>query len=549
MQETTGSVHDTGHPNLGVAAELVPEEIGLDSADSNATPQRPRARYSRIWASAFWSLIGIGAVCAGIALWVRRTFGVISIDQLLSNLPGGGGEGAGGSGIVVTAVVTGIVIPIAVVLVLAFLVSRSLRSLREAGILRNSRERLRRLVAIVLAVVVPVTGAGFLGATIGVRDYVSALAREAATGTNLGDYYVAPEVPAETSGGTRGVAPKNLILIYLESIEDAFADDDLFEKNMLAPVQEATIGWDTIPRLSQYEGGGWTMSGIVSTQCGIPLRTASAIGDATELNDLGAGSPVASYLPGATCLGDVLAGAGYESVFLGGADASFAGKGAFLTSHGTDEIHDLQYWQELDEQEFRPDWGLSDRRLFERAKDTVVALHDSGDPFALTMLTLDTHEGPMVYEYCEWDTETAMTSITLCSMTQVASFVDFLGAEGILDDTVVMLTGDHQKMIAEGGSFWEELNGAEGRTIFNRIWSPDGVAIKEPDIDQFSVYPTLLELLGFELQDHRAGIGVSALASDDEVPVGTIRDLSDTEYRDLARSRSVDFYHKLWGDR
>ncbi|MCW2289834.1 phosphoglycerol transferase [Leucobacter luti] len=549
MQDSTGTAHNAGSPRFGEAVELAQQEGELDSIASHVTPQRPRARYSRIWASVFWSLIGIGAVCAGIALWVRRTFGIISIDQLLSNLPGGGGEGAGGSGIVVAAVVTGIAIPIAVVLVLAFLVSRSLTSLREAGVLRGSRERLRRLVAIVLAVVVPVTGAGFLGATIGVRDYVSALAREAATGANLGNYYVAPEVPDETTGSASGVAPKNLILIYLESIEDAFADDELFEKNMLAPVEQATAGWDSIPRLAQYEGGGWTMSGIVSTQCGIPLRTASSIGGATELNDLGAGAPVAGYLPGATCLGDVLAGAGYQSVFLGGADASFAGKGAFLTSHGTDEIHDLQYWQDLDEQEFRPDWGLSDRRLFERAKDTVVTLHDSGEPFALTMLTLDTHEGPMVYDYCDWDTETAMTSITLCSMTQVASFVDFLGAEGILDDTVVMLTGDHQKMIAEGGSFWEELNGVEGRTIFNRIWSPDGVAIKEPDIDQFSVYPTLLELLGFELQDHRAGIGVSALASDDEVPAGTIRDLSHTEYRDLARSRSVDFYHELWGDR
>ncbi|MBL3699757.1 LTA synthase family protein [Leucobacter luti] len=507
-------------------------------------------------AIASWLLIGFGAVCAGIALWVRRTFGEISIDQLISNLPGGGGEGAGGSGIVVNAVVTGIVVPLAVVGLFAFLVTKSLRALREHGILRGGRLLAVRILAAALALIVPIVGGGFLGATIGVRDYVAALIHESTTGTSLGDYYVAPEVPptlntdAAAAGTTAatGAQPKNLILIYLESIENTFADDEVFERNMLAPVQEATAGWDTIPQLQQYDGGGWTMSGIVSTQCGIPLRTANAVGDNTELNELGSDAPVASYLAGATCLGDVLAGAGYRNVFLGGADASFAGKGAFLESHGTDEVQDLPYWQDLDETEIREDWGLSDRRLFERAKDKVVQLHDAEEPFALSMLTLDTHEGPRVYGYCDWDSdaEAPMTAITFCSMEQVAGFVDFLGEQGILEDTVVVLMGDHQKMIAEGGSFWNELNGREGRTIFNRVWSPDDIEIVTPGIDQFSVYPTLLELLDIELPDHRAGIGVSALAADDEVPAGSIRDLDADEYRDIVRSRSVDFYHELW---
>lgn len=523
MFEKDGRTTHTERPDYGVGVQSVMRWRGT--------------------AIVLWLLVAVGAIGFGIALWVRRTFGVISIDQLLSNLPGGGGEGAGGSGIVVSAVVTGILIPVAIVGVFAFLVSRSVRALREHGLLGRARVRLLRISALVLAVLVPIGGVGLLGATIGVRDYVAALAIEARSGMSLSDYYVAPSVPMAKSTDE---APQNLILIYLESVEDAFADDEMFEKNMLEPVQDATEGWATIPSLRQYAGGGWTMSGLVSTQCGIPLRTATALTGATELNELGTGSPVSGYLPGATCLGDVLAEAGYTNVFMGGADASFAGKGEFLTTHGTEDVRDLRRWLALDEHEVRDDWGLSDRRLFERAKDTVVELRDAGEPYALTMLTLDTHEGPRVYEYCDWDTETAMTSITFCSMQQVAGFVDFLEAEGVLDDTVVMLMGDHQKMLAEGGSFWDELNGVEGRTIFNRIWAPDGVAVRERDIDQFGVYPTLIELMGFELPDHRAGIGVSALADPADVPEGTIRDLEESEYRALVQSRSVEFYRELW---
>lgn len=530
-----------------------------------ARERRRRARWG--WAIVvFWILMAVGAVLIGISLWVRRTFGVISIDQLISNLPGGGGEGAGGSEIVVNAVVTGILIPVAIVLVLLFLVEKSRRALREHGVLRGSRATAMRVLAVVLAVLVPLGGAGLLGATIGVRDYVSALAREAATGTSLADYYANPLDSAASVGqgglgaaagagadgsaqmlnSPAGAERKNLILIYLESIEDSLSDDTLFEKNMLQPLQDATAGWDAIPSLQQYDGGGWTMSGIVSTQCGIPLRTAGSVSGAEELNELGIGKPVASYLPGATCLGDVLSEAGYRNVFLGGADASFAGKGAFLDTHGYDEVLDLPHWLGLGETEVRDDWGLSDRRLFDHAKEEVTRLHEADEPFNLTMLSLDTHEGPRVYEYCDWNTETAMTSITFCSMQQVSEFVDYLGDEGILEDTAVVLMGDHRKMIAQGGSFFDELNGLADRPIFNRVWAPGGVSFAETEIDQFSMYPTLLELVGIEVPDRRAGIGVSAFAADAEVPAGTIRDLTADEYRDLVRSRSVDFYHELW---
>lgn len=496
-----------------------------------------------------------GAVLAGGGVWVRRTFGLISVDQLLMNLPGG--EGAGGGELIAGAVVTILLIPGAVVVLLLLLTEKSRRDLRRGGMLRGGGRWVLRGIAVVLAAAVPLGGAAAFGSTIGAAEYVQAYAREASGGTTLADYYVEPRhgVAANAQGGPGmkadggdGRERRNLVTIYLESIEDAFADETTFEANMLAPVQRVTAGWDSISALRQYEGGGWTMAGLVSTQCGIPLRTAGAVSDATALNLIGHdGEAVDAYLPGATCLGDVLAREGYRNVYMGGADARFAGKGAFLESHGYDEVHALQEWLELGETEMRSDWGLSDRRLFERAREEVTRLHEQGQLFNLTLLTLDTHESAYSYDYCPDDTAQQMTSITVCSMEQVAGFVEYLEQTGVLEDTTVVLMGDHLKFEAEANSFWDELRNRQGRTIFNRVWTPDGVVFSRDDIDQFSMYPTLIELAGIELEDHRAGIGVSALVGADEVPAGTILDLDEQEYRAVTQSRAAAFYRDLWG--
>lgn len=465
---------------------------------------------------------------------------------MLFNLQGGGGEGAGGDGLIWGAVISIIVIPLALVALMLLLVEKSRRALRSHGVLSGRRIWVMRGIAMILALAVPLGGAALFSNAVGVQDYVQASIREATLGTSMGDFYAVPKVEPAPSSGER----QNLIVIYLESVEDALADDSVFERNMLAPVQTATEGWATIPSLQQYDGGGWTMAGIVGTQCGIPLRSADALADNTDLNALGSsGNEVERYLAGATCLGDVLADEGYRNVFLGGADANFAGKGAFLTSHGYSEVNDLNVWRERGETEMRDDWGLSDRRLFANAKHTVTKLHEADQPFNLTLLTLDTHEGPRVFDYCDWDTEVAMTAITTCSMQQVSGFIDYLDAEGILEDTTVVVMGDHRKMIAEGGSFWEELRDREDRTIFNRVWTPDSTTFARPEIDQLSMYPTMLELAGLEIEDHRAGIGVSALAGAEDVPAGTVLDLSAEEYTDLVRSRSVTFFQSMWGER
>ena len=74
------SARDLGAPSVRT-------ETGVAEGDA-----RPRKKSGLVARIVFWTLVLIGALLLGISLWVRRSFGFISVDQLISNMNGGGGE-------------------------------------------------------------------------------------------------------------------------------------------------------------------------------------------------------------------------------------------------------------------------------------------------------------------------------------------------------------------------------------------------------------------------------------------------------------------------
>lgn len=132
------------------------------------------------------------------------------------------------------------------------------------------------------------------------------------------------------------------------------------------------------------EGSGWTIAGMVASMCGVPLTTAP--GDENSMDRMG------MFLPEARCLGDYLKDQGYRNHYVGGADASFAGKGRFLSSHGFDVVHDVHHFhdQGVAPKHFSA-WGVHDDVLLDDAWDTFQTLSRAGQPFMLTTLTMDTH--------------------------------------------------------------------------------------------------------------------------------------------------------------
>lgn len=490
---------------------------------------------------------GLGALLVGSALWIRRTFGTVSVDQMLMNLGGGGADAP--QGYLWSFAWQAVLLPLVALILLRLLLVWGCRAVshrwRQSGrsfvVMRRRKAAsgIGRWGGPLSGAAVLGLGIAVFGQTVGVGQFVHSFT----TPLTMEEYYVAPAASAMVAAAPDPAQerPKNLITIYLESGEKSYGDDSLFEFDMNAPLDEVTRGWAEFDSLSMYEGGGWTMAGIVGTECGVPLRGPGVGVNDINSNDIGAES--AEYLPNAVCLGDVLSSSGYTSVFMGGADADFASKRSFLTAHGYDRVMDLGTWEEEGETEIST-WGLSDRRLMERAKQEVSTLHEGAQPFHLSLLTLDTHEPVHVFDYCPVESEEEMTSVIRCSMQQVAGFVGYLEEKGYLDDTVVVIVGDHPKMLGEEASFTSELAGLEERPLYNRMWLPDHRRIERTSIDQLSLYATMLDAVGAGRPDGRAGIGVSALLPGGS-EVGALA-LSDEDYDTMVRSRSSSMYRALW---
>ncbi|WP_030013640.1 sulfatase-like hydrolase/transferase [Curtobacterium sp. S6] len=488
-------------------------------------------------------LIWAGLTFLIAALGIRHFWGKISVSQMLTNLVSVQTDGGGGA---LVWMGIGFVGVLPIVLTIGIALFR--RYLRRRRARRDTESRPRRSpwigrsVSAVMVLALTIGGTSSFATTVGMGDYI----RSASSPYDMADYYKDPKVTGDSH-------KNNIVTIYLESGEQTLADDQLFEKNAFESLQQATPeseGWQSVDSLQQYNGGGWTMAGLTSTQCGVPLKGSSSVLSSAGSSD--SDGQGANYLGGLNCVGDVLGKHGYKNAFLGGANGSFAGKDKFLGGHGYTEEKDLSTWRNMGEPEknFRSDWGLSDQRLMEHAKEEIDQLHaeseKTGQPFNLSMLTLDTHEPVHVYDYCNVDTKSDVTSVYACSMQQVAGYVDYMKEKGYLDDTAVVIMGDHLKHMSAGDAFHEELDNNPNRSIFNRVWVPGdkNSAPLRPRVDQLNMFPTLLEAAGLELENHEAGLGVSAFSP--TVPEGSAQSLSPDAYSGLLDSLSSKFYARAW---
>ncbi|MDM8568775.1 sulfatase-like hydrolase/transferase, partial [Thiotrichales bacterium HSG1] len=175
-------------------------------------------------------------------------------------------------------------------------------------------------------------------------------------------------------------AGKNLVFIYLESLESIYLEETIFPELTPNIKNFITTGL-SFTNMYQTNGTGWTIAGIVSSQCGTPLLDNNSIANGNDILQ-------ADLLVNAICLGDVLNKAGYVQEYMGGASGKFAGKKSFFNNHKYDKISGLN---DLVTDNNSYGWGIYDDALFQIAAKKYVQLADNNKPFNLTLLTLDTH--------------------------------------------------------------------------------------------------------------------------------------------------------------
>ncbi|HEY0825547.1 MAG TPA: sulfatase-like hydrolase/transferase [Ramlibacter sp.] len=470
-------------------------------------------RLPRSRSLARWGAYQLAFSTIGLASWIPRTFGEVTMEQALWHL-----LYADGAAIMLSEIFY-VEFALQVLLVpLMFAVPAALLHGRLALRLAGWRRVGLRAAP----------GVAGLAATGALALQFSAFSYAAA--------YLEPDRFAQKFVEPRQVGllaehRRNLILIYAESLETGYQDAALFGRDLLAAtrrLQGHSYGW-----YRPAAGATWTIAGMVATQCGVPLRVYAQ-------RDVRAGAEGRAFLPGATCLGDILAAHGYRNVFLGGAPLSFAGKGRFLQDHGYGETWGREEWARagMRRNGFNA-WGTFDSALFEQAKLRLAQLHASGQPFNMTLLTLDTHNPfGFLSEECRKRGATGFDGIVSCSAEQITEFVEFARDRGYLDNTVVVVIGDH---LAVPNPLYDKLMQAPRRGMFNLFV---GERLPQPNTDEilpFDLFPTLVELAGIRVPGDRLGLGYSAVGDKDvERPANRAEEWS------LAAVRGSPQYDRLW---
>jgi phosphoglycerol transferase len=345
---------------------------------------------------------------------------------------------------------------------------------------------------------------------------------------DLGQHYALPaDIPPPR--------PKNLIHIFVESAERTMWDEDRFG-NVAEPLKRlSSQGW-TATGIEQIEMTGWTLAGHVAATCGVPLLPVGMIrGNSFDW--------VEEILPHADCLGDVLDRNGYTNVFLKGASLDFAGTRGFGTAHGYDRLLGFDELHRRFPERYNA-WGLHDEDLLSVAYDEITALRSKGAPFSLMMTTLGGHSpAGFVSPACEAEGFVkSQPNETLrgfaCTNLLVERFVERLRQEGMLENTIVILQSDHLAMRNE---VYGALNAVPRHNMFMVLGS-DRVANQSKPAATIDIFPTILEELGFQQPEGRAGLGRSLFASEptlvEQYGVGPLNH---------AIGAAQDLRDRLWG--
>ena len=476
---------------------------------------------------------------AGIAFWVSSNFGQASLEQVLYHAQfGTDGLVTMDTGIVRSFILTCIALPFVVAFLLVIL-----EYAIAMYLVYNSRHwfaqsmrvfNLRRLKMIY----------GFIGhraplytliiAAIyfAFQFSISAFVHNQFGKDYFGEHYVYPQAIKVTP--KPNIHPKNLVLIYVESLENTYKDKREFGKNLLSSLDQ--FGGVGFTHYQQVMGTHWTIAGVTATQCGVPLKNVTLYNGKTQ------GENIKAFLPGAICLGDILHNAGYHNVYMGGDSLLFSGKGKFFKDHHFDEAYGREELKKNLTAKDMHFWGLYDNDLLAAAKEKLIQLHATSQPFNLTITTIDTH-GPDGYisPYCIKRGVKNFRGLVECTSDQVADFVKFMQKSGYLKDTNVVIIGDHLAMY---NPEYKVLDRTKKRYIYNQFISPQQVSKNRENILHFDVFPTILEFLGFDVEGGKLGLGYSAITPDTPLPPAT-------RYEDMEEDllNKSEKYLQLWREK
>ena len=336
---------------------------------------------------------------------------------------------------------------------------------------------------------------------------------------------------------------KNLVYIYMESMEMSLADESHGGGKSVNVIPELTDialendcfngDTDILNGARSLYNSTWTIAGLVAQTSGLPLGINHVL--TNNINS------ISSFMPGATTLGDILEKEGYHNVFMLGSDAKFGNRDVYFKEHGNYDIDDY-YWarnnNKLPDKSYYVWWGYEDDKLFTYAKEELTSLAESDEPFALSLLTVDTHfVNGYLCDDCPDRFTSQYSNVLACSSKKVSELVEWIEAQPWGENTVIVINGDHLCMDSK---YYEDMPDDYERKTYTAIINSSK---KEPDTTRLystmDLFPTTLSAMGVTIKGDRLGLGTD-LYSD----TPTLLEELGENYLNYELSLNSTFYDK-----
>ncbi len=440
-------------------------------------------------------LVSFAAIAALLSSWVLRTWQNLTMDELMYQLSAPT-EGTGG-GIIESAIIQA-GIPSAAIIIFFWQLFRHTR--------RKGFYKKLLIICLVSSVAVLSITDVYVWNILAIGDYLN---YQTHPSTFIEDNYVDPDSVSITFPQKK----RNLVFIYLESMEVTYsdlADGGGFEDDVIPELTQIAESNEDFSGSQSILNGAYalpyttfTMGAMFGMTSGLPLK------NNLENNDMITQS---KFFANTTCLGDILENEGYHNVFMLGSNASFGGRRLYFEEHGNYDIIDYNYALNtgMIPKGYKVWWGFEDSKLFSFAQDELTALSQVDEPFALTLLTVDTH---FENGYAEPGIPTPFgdnqyANVMAYSSYQVSQFLSWMQEQPWYDNTTVIICGDHPTMDSD---FCDDVDSSYQRRAYvayiNSAVSADHTEYRT--YSTLDAFPTTLAALGATIEGDRLGLGTN----------------------------------------
>ncbi len=287
---------------------------------------------------------------------------------------------------------------------------------------------------------------------------------------------------------------RNLLIIAMEGIPGAY-----IAKNR--QLIGTSYDEDLMPRLSQWaERSMTTPDYVLHSHQTIRGLYAMLCGDYGKLDS---GTPkgvelLNSETRNLQCLPHQLRSMGFRTHFLQGAGLRFMAKDQIMPHMGFEQTHGREWFKNKPYLEFP--WGMDDRAYFEGALKYVQQLRHDRQPWMLTLLTVGTHQPYSAPQDYLARYPTAKQAAIGYLDDAVADFLSGLEKQGVLKDTLVIVTSDESHGLEN-----VRLASAWG---FNLLLAPEQdklPAVKSGVYGHVDLSASLLDYFDLPIPDNIAG--------------------------------------------